>query len=147
MIPAPLQRLLDRLTAAWHARAIGLKAVSFAMVGLVNSTIDFCIFWTAVTYLGWPLVPANMLSWAIAVSCSYVMNSFITFGPESGHTLRWRDYVTFAASGIAGMVASTATLYALSYVLPLALAKLLSIGVSFVVNFSMSHFVVYRRRR
>lgn len=132
--------------AAWHARAIGLKAVSFAMVGLVNSAIDFCIFWTAVTYLGWPLVPANMLSWAIAVSCSYVMNSFITFGPESGHTLRWRDYVTFAASGIAGMVTSTATLYALSFVLPLALAKLLSIGVSFVVNFSMSHFVVYRKR-
>ena len=90
--------------AAWHARAIGLKAVSFAMVGLVNSAIDFCIFWTSVTYLGWPLVPANILSWAMAVSCSFVMNIFISLGPESGHTLRLRDYVTFSASGIAGCV-------------------------------------------
>ena len=81
------------------------------------------------------------------VTCSYALNSFITFGPESGRTLRWRDYATFAASGVAGMVASTATLVALSYVLPILVAKLLSILVSFVVNFSLSHFVVFRVRR
>jgi putative flippase GtrA len=45
------------------------------------------------------------------------------------------------------MVASTATLVALSYVMPLAAAKILSIAVSFVVNFSLSHFVVFRARR
>jgi len=41
-------------------------------------------------------------------------------------------------------VASTATLFALSYVLPVLLAKLMSILVSFVVNFALSHFVVFR---
>ncbi|HZY42995.1 MAG TPA: GtrA family protein [Anaerolineae bacterium] len=147
MIPAPLQNLLDRLSVAWHERAIALKAISFAMVGVVNTGIDFSIFWTTVTYLQWPLVPANMLSWLVAVSFSYAMNSFTTFGPESGRILRWRDYATFVASGIAGMVASTATLVALSYVLPLLLAKLLSILVSFVVNFSLSHFVVFKARK
>jgi putative flippase GtrA len=81
------------------------------------------------------------------VSFSYAMNSFFTFGPESGRVLRWRDYATFAASGVAGMVASTATLFALSYVLPVLVAKLISIAVSFVVNFSLSHFVVFRTRR
>ena len=75
------------------------------------------------------------------------MNSFITFGPESGRTLRWRDYATFAASGVAGMVASTATLFALSYVMPVLAAKLLSILVSFMVNFSLSHFVVFKPRK
>jgi len=132
---------------AWHERAIALKAISFALVGVVNTAIDFSIFWTAATYLQWPLVPANMLAWLLAVSFSYAMNSFTTFGPESGRVLRWRDYATFVASGIAGMVASTATLVALSYVLPLLVAKLVSIAVSFVVNFSLSHFVVFRTRR
>jgi putative flippase GtrA len=61
--------------------------------------------------------------------------------------LRWRDYATFAASGVAGMVGSTATLFALSFVLPLLVAKLLSILVSFVINFSLSHFVVFRKRK
>jgi len=147
MIPAPFKRIFDRLAVSWHERAVVLKAISFAFVGLINTAIDFSVFWTAVTHFHWPLVPANVLSWLVAVSCSYAMNSFVTFGPESGHTLRWRDYVTFVASGIAGMIASTATLVALSYVLPLLVAKLASILVSFAVNFSLSHFVVFRPRK
>ena len=147
MIPAPLQNILDRLSVAWHERAIALKAASFALVGVVNTAVDFSVFWSTVTYLHWPLVPANMLAWLVAVTFSYVMNSFITFGPESGRTLRWRDYATFAASGVAGMIASTATLFALSYIFPLLAAKLVSILVSFAVNFSLSHFVVFRPRR
>jgi putative flippase GtrA len=147
MIPAPLQNMIDRLTVAWHERAIALKAISFAFVGIINTVIDFSVFWTAATYLQWPLVPANVLAWLVAVSFSYAMNSFTNFGPESGRILRWRDYATFVASGVAGMVASTATLVALSYVLPLVLAKLVSILVSFVVNFALSHFVVFKARK
>jgi putative flippase GtrA len=93
------------------------------------------------------LIPANVLAWLVAVSVSYVMNSIITFGPESGRILRWRDYGTFAGSGIAGMISSTATLFALSFIFPVLGAKLLSIAVSFAVNFSLSHFVVFRVRR
>ena len=147
MIPKPLQSIVDRLTVAWHERAIALKAISFGLVGVVNTCIDFSVFWTAATYLDWPLVAANVLAWLVAVSFSYAMNSFVTFGPESGRVLRWRDYATFAASGVAGMVASTATLVGLSYVLPILVAKLLSILVSFAVNFSLSHFVVFRVRK
>ncbi len=147
MIPASLQSLIDRLTVAWHERAVALKAISFALVGVVNTAIDFSVFWTAAHFLGWPLVPANVLAWLVAVSFSYAMNSLITFGPESGRILRWRDYATFAASGVAGMVSSTATLFALSYVMPVLAAKLISIAVSFAVNFSLSHFVVFRTRR
>ena len=110
MTPAPLRNIFDRLTVAWHERAIALKAISFALVGVVNTAIDFSIFWTAATYLHWPLMPANVLAWLVAVTCSYVMNSFITFGPESGRILRWRDYASFVTSGVAGMVSSTATL-------------------------------------
>jgi len=142
-----LQNILDRLAVAWHERAIALKAISFAAVGLINTVIDFSVFWTAATYLAWPLVPANVLAWLVAVSFSYAMNSFTTFGPESGRILRWRDYGTFIASGVAGMVCSTATLFAMSFVLPVLAAKLISILVSFVVNFSLSHFVVFRKRK
>ena len=146
MIPAPLKNILDRLSVAWHERALALKAVSFALVGVLNTAIDFSIFWTAAKFFLWPLVPANVLSWLVAVSFSYTMNSFITFGPETGRVLRRRDYLTFVASGVAGMVASTATLFLLSYFVHLLVAKLVSIGVSFVVNFSLSHFVVFRPR-
>jgi len=44
------------------------------------------------------------------------------------------------------MVASTAALFALAYILPLLAAKLASILVSFAVNFAFSHLVVFRPR-
>lgn len=144
---APRQNILDRLIFAWHERAIALKAASFAMIGVINTAVDFCVFWTAATYLGWPLVPANVLAWVVGVTFSYAMNSLITFGPESGRILRWRDYASFASSMSAGMIASTATLVVVSYFVPVLLAKLVAILVSFAFNFSISHFVVFRARR
>ncbi len=145
MMPA-VQSLIERLKTAWNERAIALKAISFAMVGVVNTLIDLGVFLTAYRTLELPLVPCNVLAWLVAVSCSYVMNTFITFGPESGGKLRWRDYGTFVLSGVAGVTAATATLVALSYVMPVLFAKLISILVSFAVNFSLSHFVVFRVR-
>ena len=142
-----MKHLLDRLVAAWHRRALALKAISFALVGVINTLIDLGVFLLAYNWIGLPLVVSNVFAWAVAVSCSYTMNTFTTFGPESGRKLRLRDYLTFVASGIAGVIAATTTLAVLSLYLPVLTAKLISILVSFVVNFSMSHFVVFRRGR
>lgn len=131
------------------------KAGSFAAIGFVNAAIDFAVFWTAAQTFGTPKILANVLSWMVAVTASYMMNTFITFAAESGRKLRWKSYFTFAGSGIAGLVANTAALligdWMLTFVFDdenwrLALAKIGAIGVSFVVNFSMSHFIVFRKR-
>jgi putative flippase GtrA len=145
-LPARADRLLRRLQEAWHARAVSLKAASFAMVGVVNTLVDLGVFLVAYNVLAIPLVPANVLAWLVAVTGSYVMNSFITFAAESGRTLRLRDYGTFVASGVAGVVTNTTVLVVASYWLPVLAAKLLAIAASFLVNFSLSHFVVFRRR-
>jgi putative flippase GtrA len=144
--PPPLARLQRRLTQAWQTRGVTLKAASFAMVGVVNTFIDLGIFLAAYNVLKLPLIPANVLAWLLAVSGSYVMNSFITFAAESGRQLRWRAYGAFVASGVAGVITNTAILVVASYWLPVLAAKLLAIAVSFVVNFSLSHFVVFRTR-
>jgi putative flippase GtrA len=75
------------------------------------------------------------------------MNSMTTFARESGRKLSWRAYGTFAASGIAGVIANTtAVLVAVQFVEVWA-AKLIAILVGFVVNFSLSHFVVFRPKK
>ncbi len=145
-----------RAVAAFEARiAFFIKAISFGLVGVVNTGVDFCIFWIAAQHFGLPLVLANVTSWTIAVSGSYVMNSMFTFAAESGRKLGWRPYGTFLASGVVGLVANTATLLIAARLAPLvianpagqlAAAKVCAIGASFVVNFSLSHFVVFRRR-
>jgi putative flippase GtrA len=145
-LPAPLDRLARRLARAWEERAVTLKAASFAGVGVINSLVDLAVFLAAYNLLKLPLVPANVLAWLVAVSGSYVMNSFVTFAAESGRRLHWRAYGAFVASGIAGVIANTATLVVASYWVPVLAAKLLAIAASFAVNFSLSHFVVFKAR-
>jgi putative flippase GtrA len=138
--------LIERLRTAWHERGPGLKAVSFGLIGVINTIIDACVFFMALATLTTSLVAANVLAWLIAVSCSYVMNSFITFARESGRRLRWRDYGSFVASGVAGVIANTTTLLIVAQFLSVWMAKGCAILVSFLVNFALSNFVVFRKR-
>lgn len=161
-----------KLAAGWRNRTLSLKALSFGLVGLVNTAVDYGVFLSAraafdksaaalaafasasavcqcgneATIL---LIAANTVSWLVAVTGSYVMNSSITFAAESGRKLRWRPYFAFVASGVAGWFANTATLLVAAEVLllPVWLAKIVAILASFVVNFSLSHFVVFRVRK
>ena len=82
----------------------------------------------------------------VAVSGSYIMNSLTTFARESGRELRVRAYVTFLVSQVAGLLANTTTVFIASYFMPVLLGKVLAIGASFLVNFSLSHFIVFRKR-
>jgi putative flippase GtrA len=166
--PPPLDRLQRRLTQAWQTRGVTLKAVSFAIIGVVNTAVDFGVFLLARELFRSPfftamlgevadfcrcgsadrlaLIPANVVAWAIAVSGSYVLNCLVTFSAESGRQLRLKAFATFVASGIAGLTANTATVYVLSYFISEVTAKIWAIAASFVVNFSLSHFVVFRTR-
>ena len=40
-----------------------LKAASFAMVGVVNTLVDYSVFLSAYYLLKLPLIPANVLAW------------------------------------------------------------------------------------
>jgi putative flippase GtrA len=146
MAMAWLSDLSHRMLNAWHERAIALKAASFAVVGLVNSAVDFGVFSFAYYYLGLRIIVANVLAWLVAVTGSYVMNSLTTFARESGRALSLKAYVGFAASQFAGLVANTATVYIASFFMEVWIGKVLAIGASFLVNFSLSHFVVFRKR-
>jgi putative flippase GtrA len=152
-----LRPRFPRAVAAVEAR-LGLlrKAFTFGLVGLVNTGIDFGIFWIGAQKFGLPLIVANLVSWTIAVTGSYVMNSLFTFAAESGRKLGWRPYATFLASGVVGLVANTATVVLVANQLAplmvddrnaqIVIGKICAIGASFIVNFSLSHFVVFRRR-
>jgi putative flippase GtrA len=158
-LPPPLEALSHRVFPDPGRRAVALKAVSFALVGVVNASVDFAMFSFFYFYLGFPIILSNLMSWLVAVTGSYVMNSMTTFAVESGRKLRLKSYATFLLAQVAGLVANTATVFLVPVVIgkilgidPAAttlvlIGKLLAIGSSFLVNFSLSHFVVFRHRR
>jgi putative flippase GtrA len=141
-----MKLILPQIVETWLARPTVAKMISFGVIGLGNTVIDLGVFTFAYKVLGLPLVPANIMAWLVAVSCSYVMNTMITFRAESGRVLRRKDYLSFVASGILGVIATTTTLVVLSHFIPVYAAKLVSILAGFVVNFTMSHFVVFRTK-
>ena len=166
----PFRDSFPRATAAIENRlALMRKAMSFALIGVVNTLVDAGVFFVGYSFVtarpevlsaiaasadacgcaapdNLRLVVVNIMSWSIAVSGSYAMNSFITFAAESGRRLSWRAYGTFVASSIVGAVANTCALVLIAQVMPVWFAKGCAILVSFLVNFSMSHFIVFRRR-
>jgi putative flippase GtrA len=160
------------LRDGWRNRALSLKALAFGLVGVVNTAVDYGVFLLAraafaesaaalAAFASFSdvcrcgnaatvsLIAANTVSWIVAVTGSYIMNSSITFAAESGRKLNWRAYFTFVASGVAGWLANTATLLVAAEILllPVWAAKAVAILASFVVNFSLSHFVVFRVRK
>ena len=160
-----------RLLGGWRNRALSLKALSFALIGVINTSVDYCVFLLARAALARSaaavslfdsvsascrcadpttvsLIAANMMSWIVAVTGSYILNSSITFAAESGRKLRWRSYAIFLASGVVGWLANTAMLVFAAQVLllPVWAAKAIAILASFCVNFSLSHFIVFRVR-
>jgi putative flippase GtrA len=127
-------------------RALALKAFSFGLIGIINSAIDFGVFAIAYYYFHTGILAAQLAAWIIAMTGSYVMNSMITFAAESGQRLAVKSYFSFALAQVAGFLANTATVLLGSLFIPVWAAKLVAIGASFAVNFSLSHFVVFRRR-
>jgi putative flippase GtrA len=144
----------ERTILLLRKQVIILKATSFALIGVINLLVDFAVFWFMLHYVTEPLpgewldlIAANVAAWMVAVSGSYVMNSYVTFAAESGRKLRWNSFFTFAAAGILGVIANTAMLVVAAAFFPAMIAKILATGVSFLINFSMSHFVVFRPKK
>jgi putative flippase GtrA len=139
--------LFRPIARAWRSSATSLKIVSFALVGLGNTVVDFGVFTAAYQFVKLPLVASNVVAWLVAVSLSYILNTLTTFRAETGRVLRRKDYFSFVASGILGVVATTVTLVVLSLYVQVITAKLASILAGFAVNFAMTNFVVFRAKR
>ena len=167
-LPAPLESLGRRAFPDPGRRAVARKAVIFALIGVVNATVDFGVFSFFFYVISFSIIVSNLISWLVAVTGSYVMNSMITFAAESGRKLRLKAYASFLLAQVGGLIANTATIFIVKYSIlwllhvfagpeatlrfaghdidPVLIGKLFAIGASFLVNFSLSHFVVFRNR-
>jgi putative flippase GtrA len=143
-LPLPIESLRARVTAAWRERAVALKAVSFALVGLINTAVDAAIFFFLLAYVTPSLVVANVAAWFVANTGSYVMNSLTTFSAETDGKLRLKHYAGFVGSGLVAVTASTVTVVIAANFISVWAAKAIAILVSFAVNFTITHFVVFR---
>lgn len=121
-------------------RALIKQILSFGLIGFFNAGVDTAIFFAALYTVTNNLVVANVCAWAVAVTCSYLLNSRFTFGKKP----RLKDYFFFAATQAGGLIANTVTVVLTAPLVPLIVAKIFAIGAGFVVNFSLARLIVFR---
>ena len=60
-----------------------LPVVRFAIVGAINTAVDFCLFMVLAAWAGLPVALSNTLSYSAGVACSFALNRTFTFGDRS----------------------------------------------------------------
>src|SRR5262249_42975669 len=108
----PYEWVRTRLISRGWNRALRKKVIIFGLVGVINTLVDYVVFLVARLALSLStaalamfaaladychcattesilLAASNLIAWTVAATGSYVMNSLITFGTESGGRLRW----------------------------------------------------------
>lgn len=61
-------------------KIIRFEKIRFALVGAVNTTVDFSVFFSLVTFLGFHSVLANIFSTSTALTVSFLLNKTAVFG-------------------------------------------------------------------
>ncbi|MER8691323.1 GtrA family protein [Mesorhizobium opportunistum] len=125
-------------------RSTGSKIVRFAIVGLVNTAIDLAGFFLLLK-LHVPPLPANIVSWSIAVVFSFVANGFWSF--ERNRAIRLHDaflrFVSLGALISLGVSSLSIALFAgIAGVWP---AKIGGVIVAAVLNFIAARWSIEGR--
>ena len=120
------------------------QATRFALVGAFNTGVDLMFFALFFYVLEWHLLAANAGGFVIAATCSYVLNKTWTFADRSVGGQAIRRGVAFLAVATGGLAIGSLVIWLAAMVLPPMLAKLTSIGGTFLWNFTVSRRWVFR---
>lgn len=131
------------------ARMIGDKIadwtiVRFAAVGLVTTALDFTVLNLLAGPAGLSPAPANTISYSCGIAVSFVLNRVWTFGHGMDGPRIGRHGLLFIVSNMIGLLLSTLAVSLLSRLMPLNLAKAVSVPVVFFWNYAAARFWVFK---
>ncbi len=131
------------------------QLIRFTLVGGLNTAIDFGVLNLLIQIWHWQVLPANVVSFSLAVINSYFLTKYWTFQDKSAKGL-WQ-FGGFVAVNLLGLGISTLII---KYGLPTAevywadlafgwrynIVKVLSVFVIWVWNFLAYKFIIFGQR-
>jgi putative flippase GtrA len=94
--------------------------------------------------LGWPLLVAHTVGFGLAVGNSYVLNKVWTFGDRSTGAAAWTRGARFLAVSVIGLALGSLCIWLAAKAMPAILAKITTVGVTFLWNYWASTRFVFR---
>lgn len=122
----------------------GQRPLKFAIVGLLNTGIDFVTFVILYSYSDIPLLVANSIAYCAGIVNSFIWNKLWTFGDyEHHHTTSYQFVATLLVYGL-GLALSNLIIAVFVILLPAAIAKLIAIAGTVCWTYWASKKYVYK---
>ncbi len=126
------------------------KAIQFGLVGILGTVTNLLMFFIIGDILGLNENLSAILSFSLAVTQNYLLNSFWTYR-DTIPRASFRKYTHFVAVSLIGLAVNLAVLNSVLYLFPdlkwKTIAQAAGIGTAFILNFVFSHFIVFRKRQ
>ncbi len=117
----------------------------FTVVGVVNTVIDFSVFYLLYNVFGVYYVLAHVGAFFIALANSFYFNAIWTFKNLKKDQL-FRQIFLFVLIGVIGLALSSLTIYVVGewFLSNMYAAKVVAMFVSFAWNYAGSWFFVFK---
>lgn len=135
---------------SFTGRLLRYEKARFALVGVLNTAVDFSILFILVHFAHTPTIIANIISTSIALSVSFLLNKRSVFGNTEAHTPK--QIILFVVVTLSGLwILQSIVIYSvtawLQQVLPqnvvLLVAKLIATLFSLTWNYLWYSRVVF----
>ena len=120
-------------------------AVRFAIVGVTNTLLDYCLFNLLYYAAGLTIIAANLLSSSVAVLWSFLLNRNWTFADRKAHSAVTGQFLRHLLTTGGGVILSTIAVWIAAHFVPAYVAKVAAVGVSFAWNYTLSRHWVFHR--
>lgn len=118
--------------------------IKFALVGVINTTIHYTVFYTLYRYLGVYHLLASTSGFMLAVINSYMMNRYWTFNSSADDISQ--EFFRFFLISVFAFFVNLAGMFLLVEYLLVAppLAQFLTIIITLIINFTFNRYWVFR---
>jgi putative flippase GtrA len=145
--------MLKRLLAICKRTFISASFLKFLVVGSLNTALDFGVFLTLTSSVHLAIPIANIISTSAALCLSFVLNKYFVFEADHAKTGHFIQFTLLTLFNV-WLVQTLVILGARGILTSLfdevwhlnAIAKIIGVGVSMVLNF-VSYKILFNRNR
>ena len=116
----------------------------FAVVGVINTSIDLAVFYLAFYWLGLHLIVANTIAYSVGTVNSYLMNKYWTFAGRGSPEVSPAEFSRFILFNLGGLILSNIAIFIFAKFVPPIISKIGAIGITFIWNYVTIRRFVFR---
>ena len=125
---------------------IVLQFIKFSFIGVINTALDFSIYFILNHRLNVHFLVANAFAFICAATFSYFANKNLTFNIKGGVNLK--QYLIYVLFGLLTLIIVEGVMYlgVSKFGLDDLLTKVLATAISVILNFVFSKWLVFERK-